>query len=308
MKTFQDKCNPIYEGLPFQEIEGDYIPFPCVAEIKYDGEFQYLVKQRGQIFLANKKEYGRIRMDMPATSSIDFPENSIFLAELVWDKGHTFYGAQGFITHKLDPNNNLMVFGCLRYDGNEIWKTNDYIDTRKLLEQQAFYNNKVMLSHKVVCRNQQELDSFFNWVVTQGYEGIVIHDPLHKFVNGESGRVAKRKYIADNDFVIVGFQSGTARAKNLSVLVGHKVGGKIQRLTYVGGGFKLEQKEALLAVLKDTITEKVGDEYHVEPKIVITVQHRGVIRNNDGSINSLRHPNFKDFRFDKTVEQIDTLK
>jgi ATP-dependent DNA ligase len=305
MKTYQDKSSPLYDGLPFMEIEGVHIPFPCIAEVKLDGEFQYVVKKQGKTYLVNKKEHGRIRTDMPVTNSIDIPDDSVLLAELVYGGGTNFYE---FLSHKLDPDLNLAVFGCLRYDGQEIWKTNDYLATRKLLESQTFYDKKVSLIPKAICRNQQELDSFYNLVVGKGYEGIVIKDPLSKYIDGQTGRWAKRKFVADNDFVIIGYQSGTKRAKNLSILVGHQVDGIIKRLTYVGGGFKLHEKDALLGALKTITTGHSGDEYYVQPKIVVTVKHYGVIRNADGTVNSLRHPQFKCIRFDKVVHQVDTIK
>jgi DNA ligase-1 len=242
---------------------------------------------------------------MPVTNSIDIPDDSVLLAELVYGGGTNFYE---FLSHKLDPDLNLAVFGCLRYDGQEIWKTNDYLATRKLLESQTFYDKKVSLIPKAICRNQQELDSFYNLVVGKGYEGIVIKDPLSKYIDGQTGRWAKRKFVADNDFVIIGYQSGTKRAKNLSILVGHQVDGRIKRLTYVGGGFKLHEKDALLGALKTITTGHSGDEYYVQPKIVVTVKHYGVIRNADGTVNSLRHPQFKCIRFDKTPFQVDTIK
>jgi len=305
MKTYQDKSSQLYDGLPFMEIEGEHIPFPCIAEVKLDGEFQYVVKKQGQIYLVNKKEHGRIRTDMPVTNSIDIPDDSVLLAELVYGAGTNFYD---FLSHKLDPDLNLAVFGCLKYDGQEIWKTNDYLAARKLLESQTFYNKKVSLVPKAICRNQQELDSFYNLVVGKGYEGIVIKDPLSKYIDGQTGRWAKRKFMADNDFVILGYQSGTKRAKNLSILVGHQVDGRLKRLTYVGGGFKLHEKDALLGALKTITTGHSGDEYYVQPKIVVTVKHYGVIRNADGTVNSLRHPQFKCIRFDKTPFQVDTIK
>ena len=304
MRTFQDKNSEFYEGLPFMVIRGLHIPFPCVAEIKFDGEFQYIIKRKNQVYLVNKQEHGRIRTDMPVTQ-LDIPDDSVLIGELIWGRGDNFYD---FLRHKLDPNLNLVIFGCLRWGGEDVWKHYDYLETRKLLESHQFNNKKVCLAPKTVCRNQKELDSFFNLVTSKGFEGIVIKDPLSKYVDGETGRWAKRKYETDNDFVIMGFQSGTKRAKNLSILVGHKINGKIERLCYVGGGFTLEQKDALLKSLKNIVIERNGEEYLVDPRIVVTVKHCGVIRNNEGKIHSLRHPRFKCFRFDKTVEQIDTIR
>jgi len=304
MITYQDKNHSLYEGLPFMEIRGNRIPFPCFAEVKLDGEFQYVIKNKGKVFLLNKREHGRIREGMPITK-LDIPDNTILLGELVWGAGKFFYD---FAKHKLSPDNNLGIFGCLRWDGEDIWKTKNYLDVRKFLESQKFYNSKVALTPKAICRNQQELDGFFNKVVTAGYEGIVIIDPYSKFVNGVTVRRAKKKFVADNDFVIIGFQNETKRAKTLSVLVGHRVNGKVKRLCYVGGGFTLEQKNTLLRVLKDMIIAKNGEEYLVDPKIIITVKHYGIIRNDKGEVHSLRHPQFKCFRLDKAVNQIDTIR
>ncbi len=306
MITFQDKCHRLYEGLPFMEIRGEYIPFPCLAEVKLDGEFQYIIKEGGKVTLLNKKEHGRIRKDMSATCNLDIPDNTILLGELVWGDGKSFYD---FARHKLDHNNNLGIFDCLRWDGEDVWKTHNHLDIRGLLEKQSFYNEKVCLVPKAVCRDKQELDTFYHRVISQGYEGIVIIDPYSKYIDGATGRRAKRKNVADVDLVIMGFQTNNKRVKTLSILVGHKVNGKIQEITHVGGGFGATTvpKETLLSVLKDMVIDVKGDDYYVEPKLVATIKHYGIIRNVDGSVSSLRHPQFCGIRFDKTVEGIDTI-
>jgi ATP-dependent DNA ligase len=303
MRTYQDKNSPLYEGLPFCEIRGDYIHYPCVAEIKADGEFQYLISQEGKVYLANKREHGRIRTEMPVTN-IRLPDNSVFVAELIYGAGMDFYD---FLRHKLSEDLNLTVFGCVRYEGEDIWKTHNYIEVRKILERQKFYNEKVKLAPKFLAQNKGQLLDFFDRVTKQGFEGVVIKDLLSQYANGETGRWVKWKYQTDADFVICGFQSGSKRAKTLSVLLGHRVDGKIQPLTYCGGGFSFEEKETLLRVLKEKITGNEGDEYYVDPKIVITVKYNGVIRDEKGSVHSLRHPRFKCFRFDKTPQEVNTI-
>jgi ATP-dependent DNA ligase len=308
MRTFQDKNSPLYEGLPFQEIEGDYgrgdsVAFPHVLEPKADGEFQYLINVEGQTYLVNKREHGRIRKDMPVTN-ITIPENSVFTAELVSGAGTNFYD---FLRQKLSPDNNLIVFGCLRYQGEDIWKTHNYVDTRRLLEQQTFYNEKVALVPRFIANNQAELDKYYQGIVGQGYEGIVIKNPLSRYVDGATYDWVKRKYQADNDFAICGFQTNTKQVKTLSILVGHMLNGVITPLTHVGGGFKATEKDALLQKLIPYVKKKEGDDYLVEPSIVITVKHSGIIRDATGKANSLRHPQFKCFRPDKLVTQVDTI-
>lgn len=305
MKTWIDKLNPVYNGLPYMEIEGERITYPCMAELKLDGEFQYIINYEGTNYLADKQVYGRIRTDMPITN-INIPENSVFLGELVWGAGKNFYE---FARHKLDNNCNLGIFGCVRYLGDDIWKEATYTQAREILERQKFYNDKVVLIPTVVVSDAQELEDLFERVTANGYEGLVIKEFDSKYVNGKTYHWTKKKFQDDADLVICGYQTGTKRAKNLSVLVGHLVEGEIKHLTHVGGGFSNEEKMTLLGVLqKCPAIGRIKDDILVEPKIVIKVLHSGIIRNPDGTANSLRHPRFDRFRFDKAVKEIDTIK
>ena len=305
MKTWLDKLNPIYEGLPYMEIEGESISYPCVAEIKLDGEFQYLIKKDGKTYLADKQVYGRIRTDMPVTN-VDIPDNSVFLAELVWNAGKSFYE---FARHKLDADCNLGIFSCVRYKGEDLWGKVPYTEVRDLLEKQTFYNNKVVLIPAIQVADSQELKDLFDRLVANGYEGLVAKQPNSKYVNGKTLLWTKRKFEDEADLVIVGYQTGTKRAKNLSVLLGHLVNGQVKQLTHCGGGFNLAEKATLLKVLQGCkVVGKQKDDILVEPQIVVKIIHNGIIRNPDGSANSLRHPRFDRFRFDKTVAEIDTIK
>src|SRR3972149_2881783 len=100
METWQDKNSKLYDNLPYMSIRGaiNDITYPCSAEIKLDGELQYIIKAGNhQVYLANKQEHGRIRTDMPVTNSIVCPDNTVFLGELVYGEGKSFYE---FLSHK----------------------------------------------------------------------------------------------------------------------------------------------------------------------------------------------------------------
>ena len=289
------------------QIRGENIVYPSVAELKLDGEFQYIIEKDGDVYLANKQEHGRIRTDMPVTN-ISIPKNSVFLGELVWGKGNDFYD---FARHKLDPNCNLGIFGCIKYRGEQLWRTATWAETREILESQTFYNDKVVLIPAIEIDDAEELEDLFNKIVDngRGFEGMVIKQPDSKYVNGKTYKWTKKKFQTEADLVICGYQTGTRRAKNLSVLVGHRIGGEIKPITHVGGGFKQDEKMDLLDVLQNCKSVgKMGDDVLVEPKIVVKVIYNGVIKNPDGSVNSLRHPRFDRFRFDKTVKEVDTIK
>ena len=289
------------------EIEGtvENITYPTMAELKVDGEFVYVIKT-DKVYLANKKAYGRIRTDMIVTNHLDLmPNNTVLLGELIWGAGKDFYD---FARHKLDANCNLVIYGCLRYAGKDLsnWT---YTETRQLLENQTFYNDKVVLVPTVYVENAQELQELFDKFTAHGYEGLVAKKPTSKYINGRSYDWTKKKLQAEADLVICGYQTETKRAKTLSVLVGHNVNGEIKPFVHVGSGFTHEEKETLLKILKECpVVGKLDKDLLVEPKIVIKIIHSGVVRNEDGSANSLRHPRFDRFRFDKTIQEIDTIK
>jgi ATP-dependent DNA ligase len=305
MKTWSNKLDPLYNGLPYMEIEGEAISYPCVAEVKLDGEFQYIIERGGIVYLANKQKHGRIRTGMPVTN-IEIPKDSIFLGELVWGAGTDFYD---FARHKLDPNCNLGVFGCVQYMGKQLWGKVTYKETRDLLEAQTFYNKKVALIPAVMVQDGKELEDLFKKVVSGGYEGLVLKQLNSKYINGKTIFWTKKKYQTEADLVVLGYQTGTKRAKNLSILVGHLINGEIKPITHVGGGFKYEEKMGLLkALLKCPVIGKDKDDVLVAPKLVVKIIYNGVIKNPDGSISSLRHPRFDRFRLDKTVDEVDTIK
>ena len=149
------------------EIEGEGFTFPCRAEIKLDGEFSYVIKKEGKLYLANKKEHGRIRSEMPVLNEIEdkIPDDSVFLAELVWGGGKDFYD---FARHKLDPNCGLCFFSCLKYSGHQLWGNLTYAATRDFLEQQKFYTPNAVLIPSVIVADQQELDDLYQLVVDGG--------------------------------------------------------------------------------------------------------------------------------------------
>jgi DNA ligase-1 len=155
--------------------------------------------------------------------------------------------------------------------------------------------------------NQAELDTLFKKVVALGYEGLVLKQPKSTYFDGDSHEWAKMKHVADLDLAIVGFQTGTKKAKKLSVMVAYQKDGQLVNLTHVGGGFELAEKDALLPLLQKDAIGKVGIDEMVTPKYVATIQHYGIIHNADGTISSLRHPQFKCLRPDKTIAQVDTL-
>ncbi|HDD43914.1 MAG TPA: hypothetical protein ENG63_03515, partial [Candidatus Desulfofervidus auxilii] len=63
------------------------IKYPCLVSLKYDGEWEAIIKLQNEIFMINKPEYGRIRTDIPHFKTIKkIPFDGIFLAEFVYNE------------------------------------------------------------------------------------------------------------------------------------------------------------------------------------------------------------------------------
>jgi ATP-dependent DNA ligase len=306
METYQDKNSPLYEGLPFMKIRGETITYPCVAELKFDGEFQYVITKDNKVYLVNKREHGRIRVGMTCTN-VKLPDNSVFIGELFYGAGKDFYE---FARHKLTDDLNLALFGVLRLNGEDVWKTWKYYEGRKYLEslpQEAFSAHTTIVP-KFVLQSEEDFNKAFSKVTSNSFEGLVIKGLLSSYIDGETKEWVKRKFEDDSDLAICGFQTGTKRAKNLSLLLGHSINGQIVPFVHCGGGLTNEQKDAFLKTLTPHVKGKIKDDYIVTPKFVVRVKHNGVIRNPDGSPNSLRHPRFITVREDKSINEVDEIK
>lgn len=308
MRTWLDKNNPLYivggAPLPFMKLRGDKYEFPCAAEVKFDGEFQYVVKNGGDVHLINKQIHGRCRTDMPVTK-IDIPDDTVLLGELIWHVGRDF---QVFSRHKLDEQCNLIVFDVLRWGGQD-FSHEPYYKRRKHLTAQTFYTNKVMLNPMRLVYNKTDLDTFFDEVTGKDFEGLCIKHLTSKYYDGASREWAKKKFETDHDLAIIGFQSGTRRAKVLSVWLGYRKNGGLTPIAHCGNGLTDVNKNKLLALLQLDVIGKQKDDFLVTPKYVAKVKHNGTIYDENGDVSSIRMPRFIGDvpRLDKGLHEVDTL-
>jgi ATP-dependent DNA ligase len=228
----------------------------------------------------------------------------VFLAELIYGAGKNFYD---FARNKLTDELSLVVFDCLRLNGVDIYKTQNYAARRKICEQQTFYTPRVILVPRQIVTNRAEFDTYYNKIVAQGFEGVVAKYPTSMYFTGEQDDWTKVKHEADCDLAVIGYQTATKTVKNLSLYLGHMVSGQIVPLTHCGGGITNDLKTELLGKLQAKRTHTIKDDHFVKPEMVVTITHNGTVYNADGTVSSLRHPRFKCVREDKTISQIDEV-
>ncbi|GEM_PF-5697742 len=197
MKTY---INKNYD-LPICKFRGKVydVKYPCYISLKLDGEFTYLVKQGDKVYTINKSEYGRYREDFNALNEFkqlkDIP-NGIYLAELYFGEGRTKKDFNNFLRNKTNDNLNLAIWGILELEGKRGLTTEDIF---KVLEEikiktkdKDFKNFSVIPFWKV--KNKIQLQNLIQeWILDNGFEGLVIRNLIAIWRNGQSNNFIKVK-------------------------------------------------------------------------------------------------------------------
>lgn len=293
-------------NLPVMRIRGnpDFISYPVFAEIKLDGELQFLKVSNGEALLFNKPKYGRIRYDCPITEMARDLPNCLLVGELYYGEGKDFYE---LLRHKVDNDLKIAVFDILTYQGKDL-KDLPYSKRKLYLYELGLkffdhiyprINDPITLIYSKLIPFEEALIKYKDEIINYGYEGLVLKRGDSTYFDGQTGKWWKLKKELTADLPVIGFAK---KAKILSLLLGIKRGSKLEPLAFVGGGFSLKEKETLREVLSKHIVGETKDAYLVKPCLMVEVTHQGVIKSSDGKISSLRHPIFKRFRFDKTLD------
>ena len=243
----------------FPQLRGSLsgVHYPAFAEVKYDGEFNYIVFE-STTYTINK--YGTMRANFPRLRIIEqrLKESKIssvvLVCELYWEDGKL--GAlYDLLSHKKDDAVNLKIFDIIELNGTNM-RDKSLLDRREMI-------SHIGLNRWVpqcwVVEDQAEAKEKFQAVTKDGYEGVVIKSFEGKFVNGPCSWV-KMKYKDQSDYEVV-------------IVDPHKERVEFKAPTGNGGDIYVGVK----APNKYKKHIKVGD--------MITIEHQGVLAS-----GSLRHP------------------
>ena len=119
MKTAKSKV----PSIPIPELRGSIqnLKYPVLAEVKLDGEFNFLVYTPSHTFLINK--YGTVRQDFPALNDIQkilddsAGGSTMLVCEVYWDEGklHDIYKLN---SNKKGDATKICVFDCVAWNGD----------------------------------------------------------------------------------------------------------------------------------------------------------------------------------------------
>jgi ATP-dependent DNA ligase len=245
------------------------IKYPCFAEVKYDGEVTKIFFDEDHIHTTNK--YGTERIDWPVLSEIskillsnDINE-ALLLGELFWEEGKRG-DLYKLLSHKNDNSLNIGIFDFkyLKKEDTIFKGTEMDLLTRKEMLVDIFMKSKHIIQSTLIS-NKDELQTFYNNVISNGYEGIVVKNLNENYVEGPCGWV-KIKEKDRTDYPIIFIDPVKERIE-----IGAVTRFPDGRIEIIDVGVKVTNK------YKASL--KIGD--------IVTIEHQGILES-----GSLRHPVF----------------
>ena len=250
--------------IQFPQLRGTLpsLKYPAIADIKYDGELNYIRFDQAEPYTINK--YGTMRYDFPALNSISSElksagvQSAVLVGELYWDEGKL--GAlYDLLSKKKDDGVRLKLFDMVELDGGNTRK-------EELITRREMMNEVGMSAHSAKCwvvGDKKEAGKVFDNVVKDGYEGIVVKS-LDSIYNVGPCSWVKMKYKDQNDLVVVDIDKTKERIEVMHVSADSN---GISRQVNVGVKASNKHKKHI----------KLGE--------LVTIEHQGVLAS-----GSLRHP------------------
>lgn len=206
------------------------------------------------------------------------------------------------------------LFDIVYLDGKKLFDV-PLKERRKILEENVkIIPKKFELAKQIISDDVKELDKFYKEALNAGQEGLMLKVLSTRYVFGRHvGGMYKIKPIMETlDLVIIAAQHGEgARAKwitSYEVACREPNTGKLLSVGMISTGLSEDEYEKMSKMLKPLIISEKGKNIRVKPKIVIEVGYQEIQKSpNYESGMALRFPRFVRFRFDKGLEEVDTL-
>jgi len=274
--------------------------WPCWAEIKYDGELEFIEYDNGWKVM-NKARYGRVRTNFPVTEEMDstgLPRSLVYVGELYYGEGK-LGDLYKLLANKTSDDLKLAIFDVLAKD--------EYSVRRAFLERHFKETPHIHLSKRWRIRDLSRLNRVFSGVKKRGYEGLMVKNDsfvlVKKHILSSTGDQMKMKHRYTADLAVVGYKV----SKEPALLLGWNNGKEWIPLSYVGlQPLSKEERADLIGALAQYKVGTSNGAVIVTPAIVVEVEHQGVTYKGT-TPKSLRSPIFKRFRWDKEVSDISLL-
>ncbi len=310
---------------------------PIAIEHKYDGFRMIIHKIDDKIFLFTRK-LENVTKQFPdvvdAVRKYVKGKNFILDSEVVGydsktNKYKPFEAISQRIKRKYDIDKlieklpvEINIFDVVYYNDKNFFLTH-FSERRKLIEKIIPNIEKVIRpSMQFITDNVDEALEFYKKALKSGEEGIMIKKLDAPYKPGRLvGYMAKMKpENTDLDVVIVGAEYGNGkRAGGLTSYIiacgDNEHSGKFLEIGKVSSGLKEKEQEEgttydeMTKLLKPLIISEKDNIVRVSPKVVVSVTYQNIQKSlNYSSGFALRFPRIKNYRPDKPLSEIATLK
>lgn len=309
------------EPMSSAEEIANYFNKPLIAEFKYDGIRAQLhkIEDKIKIFSRRLDEISFYLTEI-VESLRKLKENVILDAEILSFKDGKplpFNVLQRRLRRKEIDKALLseiplqaIIYDILYLNGEKVY--NFPLLNRKLLLSKINFEGNLKLSEYKIVKNSSEIQELFEESLEKGYEGLMLKDPDSIYTPGKRGKawVKLKKEFDTIDAVIVaaeyghGKRAGVLSDYTFAVLDGEEL--KVIGKAY--SGLTDDEIEMLDKRLREITIRDLGYKIIVKPEIVIEVAFDSIQESDrHDSGFALRFPRIKRIRFDKSVQEIDTL-
>jgi DNA ligase-1 len=207
---------------------------------------------------------------------------------------------------------SAIIFDILYFETNPC--VNLTLKQRKETLNKLNFDEPILFAKFFVVKNPNEIEELFKKSLESGFEGLVIKDPDSIYTPGKRGKhwIKLKREFDTIDAVIVAAEYGHGKRAGILSDYTFAVKDKNGELKIIGkaySGLTDEEMEFLDKKLRSLAITEIGNKIIVRPEIVIEVAFDSIQRSDrHDSGFALRFPRIKRIRFDKSVEEIDTLE
>ena len=225
-----------------------------------------------------------------------------------------------------------IVYDVMFYDNKPVIR--DSLTTRKkLLARLLLKDKKIIIAKSTYVKTGEEIDLNFKKSKSEGHEGLVIKDPESNYHPGKRGKywIKLKEELDTIDAVVVMAEYGhgkragtlsdytlaikdftnTAIEENNNILESRIKNDQSNSLRIIGkaySGLSNSEIDFMTDKLKSLVVKDEGSRLLVRPEIVLEVSFDTIQKSDrHDSGYALRFPRIKNIRYDKGVNDIDTL-
>jgi len=208
----------------------------------------------------------------------------------------------------------LNLFDIIYYEGRNIINEK-FSQRRSILEKIIEETGSFKLADQLVSSDVKEAEEFYKKALSLGHEGVMAKNPESPYQPGSRvGFMYKIKPVMETlDLVITGATWGEGKRANwlASFLLSARDQdtGELLTIGRMGTGFSDEEFKEMTETLKTEISEEVGKEVRIKPKVVVEVAYEEIQKSPTyASGYALRFPRLVRVRPDKGPEDADTVQ